>query len=104
MPEDPQLNLLMQVIDFVLPALTPYEFSLYVLLLRRSHLSTGTAQVQIGKRTLAELFGQGTQSAKPQLPTGFGCFEEAESKGVYRCGTDHARRNNLPSSPAAGDS
>jgi len=81
-----QFHLLMQVIDFVLPVLTPYEFSLYVLLLRRSHLSTGTAQVQIGKRTLAEQFGQGTQSSKPNYQQISEVLKRLEAKGYISVG------------------
>jgi hypothetical protein len=84
--DNPQLHLVMQVIDFVLPALAPYEFSLYLLLLRRSHLSTGTAQVQIGKRTLAELFGQGTQSSKPNYQQVSDVLKRLEAKGYIAVG------------------
>jgi hypothetical protein len=76
----------MQVVDFVLPALPPYEFSLYLLLLRRSHLGAGTAQVQIGKRTLAELFGQGTGSAKPNYNQVSEVLKSLESKGYITVG------------------
>jgi DNA-binding PadR family transcriptional regulator len=83
--DNSHLHLLMQVIDFVLPVLTPYEFSLYVLLLRRSHLN-GTAQVQIGKRTLAEQFGQGTQSAKPNYQQVSDVLKRLEAKGYIAVG------------------
>jgi hypothetical protein len=86
MSDDHQLQLLMQVIDLVLPALSPYEFSLYLLLLRRSHLATGTAQVQIGKRTLAEQFGQGTQSTKPNYQQISDVFKRLEAKGYIVVG------------------
>lgn len=45
-----------QFVDFLLPSLTPYEAGLYVLLLRKSHLS-GTQQIRIGKRTIAGNLG-----------------------------------------------
>jgi hypothetical protein len=86
MPEDNQLHLLIQIVDLVLPALPPYEFSLYLLLVRRSHLSTGTAQVQVGKRTLAELFGQGTRSAKPNYQQVSEVLKSLEAKGYIAVG------------------
>ena len=86
MSEDYQLPLLMQVIDFVLPALPPYEFSLYLLLFRRSHLASGTALVQIGKRTLAELFGQGTRSSKPNYNHVSEVLKSLEAKGYIVVG------------------
>ena len=86
MSEDPQLHLLIQIIDFVLPALPPYEFSVYLLLVRRSHLSAGAAQVQIGKRTLAEQFGQGTRSAKPNYQQISDVLKMLEARGYITVG------------------
>jgi hypothetical protein len=86
MSEEQQLRLVLQVVDYVLPALPPYEFSLYLLLLRRSHLSVGSAQVQIGKRTLADLFGQGTRSAKPNYNHVSEVLKSLESKGYLSVG------------------
>jgi DNA-binding PadR family transcriptional regulator len=86
MSNDEQLIVLKEVIDFILPALAPYEFSLYLLLLRRSHLETGAHNLQIGKRTLAELFGQGTRSAKPNYQQVSDVLNNLETRGYIRVG------------------
>lgn len=86
MTTDQQLLLLMEVIDFVLPALSPYEFSLYLLLLRRSQLETGVPHVQVGKRTLAGLLGQGTRSIKPNYNQVSEVLKSLASKGYIAVG------------------
>lgn len=86
MADDPQLVFLKEVIDFVLPALPPYEFCVYLLLLRRSHLQTGSPRLQIGKRTLADLFGQGTRSRKPNYQQVSGVLKGLEEKGYISVG------------------
>ena len=40
-----------------MPSLTPYEASLYIFLLRNSHLKNDTAEIRIGKRTIADNLG-----------------------------------------------
>jgi hypothetical protein len=51
-------------LDFVLPVLAPYDFKLYLYLMRQTHLASGSPdEVRVGKRTLARELGQGTQSA-----------------------------------------
>ncbi|MGK2876195.1 MAG: HNH endonuclease [Nocardioides sp.] len=53
-------ELLCDLTDHVLPGLPPYEFTLYVLLLRLTDFEGGEAQV--GKRTISSLLGKGTRS------------------------------------------
>lgn len=48
--------------DHVLPAVPPYEFALYVLLLRLTDFEGGA--VRIGKRTIAARLGKGTRSSR----------------------------------------
>lgn len=56
-------DLLRQVVDFVVPLLPPYETSIYLYLLRRSHLNEpASSSVRIGKRTIGEGLGKGTRS------------------------------------------
>jgi len=86
MSENEQLSLLMQVIDFALPTLPPYEFSLYLLLLRKSHLGSDASHVQIGKRTLAALFGQGARSTKPNYEQISEVLKSLEAKGYISVG------------------
>lgn len=56
-------SLLSDIVDFVLPLLPPYELSLYLLLLRRSHLATGEPTICIGKRTISQALGKMTRSS-----------------------------------------
>ncbi|ASL16253.1 HNH endonuclease [Mycobacterium intracellulare] len=53
-------NLLTILVDAVLPLLKPYEFSLYMLLLRHTNFDGG--EVRIGKRTISARLGKGTRS------------------------------------------
>jgi hypothetical protein len=55
--------LLIEVVDFVMPLLPPYETSLYLLLLRLSYLTTGELTICIGKRSIAQALGKGTRSS-----------------------------------------
>ena len=43
-----------QFVDLLMPALTPYEASLYVFFLRNSHIKNNSPEIRIGKRTIAE--------------------------------------------------
>ncbi|MDD4873469.1 MAG: HNH endonuclease [Dehalococcoidales bacterium] len=43
-----------QFVDFLMPALTPYEASLYIFFLRNSHIKNNSPEIRIGKRTIAE--------------------------------------------------
>ena len=61
--EGVNVDLLREVIDFVLPLLPPYELSVYLLLLRRSHLATGQPVIQIGKRSISQALGKMTRSS-----------------------------------------
>lgn len=49
------------LVDAVLPLLRPYEFSLYLVLLRATDFDGG--EVCLGKRTLSALLGKGTRSS-----------------------------------------
>lgn len=50
------------LVDAVLPLLRPYEFSLYLLLLRATEFRGG--EVRIGKRTISARLGKGTRSSQ----------------------------------------
>ncbi len=43
-----------QFVDFLMPALTPYEASLYIFFLRNSYIKNNSPEIRIGKRTIAE--------------------------------------------------
>ncbi|SPM35794.1 HNH endonuclease [Mycobacterium rhizamassiliense] len=55
-------ELLPVLVDAVLPLLKPYEFSLYLLLLRASEFRGG--EIRIGKRTISARLGQGTRASR----------------------------------------
>jgi hypothetical protein len=62
MDDDAAHDLLTTVVDVVLPLLKPYEFSLYLLLLRATEFHGG--EVRIGKRTIGARLGKGTRSSQ----------------------------------------
>lgn len=55
-------ELLGDMVDHVLPSVPPYEFALYMLLLRTTHFEGG--DVRIGKRTIGARLGKGTRSSQ----------------------------------------
>lgn len=55
-------NLLPTLVDAVLPLLKPYEFSLYLLLLRHTDFRGG--ELRIGKRTISARLGKGTRASQ----------------------------------------
>ena len=55
-------ELLETFVDYLLPLLTPYEASLYLVLLRLSHVVTHSPTVRVGIRTLSAKCGRGTRS------------------------------------------
>jgi hypothetical protein len=58
-------DLLAEIVDFVLPMLAPYETSIYLYLLRRSHLAEpSAAEVRVGKRTIGEGVGKSARSSR----------------------------------------
>jgi hypothetical protein len=60
MTEDTK-NIICDFVDLVMPSLTPYESSFYVLLLRLSFFDNNSFQVRIGKRSVAEQVGKSSR-------------------------------------------
>ncbi len=56
-------DLLLQVVDYVLPLLPPYQLSLYLDLLRHSR-QVGAPVVRVGKRTIGAGLGKSTRSSQ----------------------------------------
>jgi len=56
-------RLLEEIVDHVMAVLPPYETSVYLYLLRRSHL-VDSPSVRVGKRTIGEEVGKGTRSRR----------------------------------------
>ena len=55
-------TLIRDLVDYVLPELTPSEFQAYVFLLRNSHVA-GTESVRIGKKTIASRLGRAVRGS-----------------------------------------
>ncbi len=64
MEDRPKNQLSEEFVDFLLPLLKPYEATIYLYLLRRSHLGVGSPKIRIGKRTIAADCRQGTRAAR----------------------------------------
>ena len=71
-------QLLQEIVDYVVPTLPSYDLGVYLVLLKKSHLDSGTAQVRIGKRTLLAAlgrtdgkFGHLTERLKALMDAGF---------------------------------
>lgn len=62
MDDDGAPGVMPTLVDAVLPLLKPYEFSLYMLLLRATEFRGG--EVRIGKRTISARLGKGTRSSQ----------------------------------------
>lgn len=58
-----QGQLFREAVDYVLPLLPPYQFSLYLYLLRHSRMS-GFSQIRVGKRTIGAGLGKSTRSSQ----------------------------------------
>lgn len=56
-------DILDDLVDIVLPDLTPYEFALYVYLLRKSLAVGISGQIRVGKRTIAADCGRGSRGS-----------------------------------------
>lgn len=73
-------------VDFLMPELTPYEASVYLYLLRNTALKNSTAEIRIGKRTLALKYGRGARGAKTNYKHISKLLENLENKGCIRIG------------------
>jgi len=58
------LKIIKEFIDFVVPELTPAEAAVYLLLMRQTILENDSLETRIGKRTIAEKYGQGVRGTK----------------------------------------
>jgi hypothetical protein len=73
-----------QFVDFLIPSLTPYEATIYVILFRNSYLKEAL-YVRIGKRTLADRMGatRGTKTAYAHITK---LVTSLEEKGCLKIG------------------
>ncbi len=88
------LNVIKELVDFVLPDLTPYELSFYLFLLRKSHFEDGSSEISIGKRTIAYNCGKGTRADKANFAHVTRVLKSLESKGCIEIG-DTTRKGTL---------
>ena len=80
------INIIEQFVDYLLPELTPYEASLYVYLFRNSFLRNGTAEVRVGKRTIATGYGKGSRGDSTNYAHVSKILQRLEQKGCIRVG------------------
>lgn len=52
-----------QFVDLLLPELTPYEVTMYLFLLRNSHVKSGASEIRIGKRTISDSWARNSRNA-----------------------------------------
>lgn len=69
-----------------MPELTPYEASVYLLLLRNSHLNGSDDSVRIGQRTIGKLCGKGPRATSPSRTQILKVMASLEAKGCIRIG------------------
>ena len=74
-----------QFVDLLMPELTPYETSLYILFLRRSFLSDDMT-IRIGKKTIAKKYGKGSRGKKTNYAHVSKILKRLEVKGCIKVG------------------
>lgn len=79
-------DVISQIVDFVLPELTPYELSFYLFLLRNSHIKHGTPELRVGKRTIAQKCGRGTRADASNFAHVTKVLNSLEAKGCIEIG------------------
>ena len=81
------IDIIFDLVDYVMPDLTPYESSLYLLLLRLSVLHNGSSTVRIGKRRVGEQVGRSSRAAAPiSYAQVTDVFKSLEEKGCISIG------------------
>lgn len=79
-------ELISDLVDYLMPHLTPYETSLYLFLLRNSVLRDGSQEIRIGKRTITERFGTGSRGTKTSFAHITEVLKQLEAKGCVSIG------------------
>jgi hypothetical protein len=74
-----------QLVDILMPELTPYETSLYIFFWRSSFLN-GKTTVRIGKRTIAEKYGKGSRGDKTNYAHVSKILKGLEEKSCIKVG------------------
>jgi hypothetical protein len=79
-------DIFVEFVDYLLPELTPYESTMYLLILRRTLNEDGDMKVRIGKRTLAEMYGKGSRGEKTNYAHISKLLKGLEQKGCIKIG------------------
>ena len=82
------------MVDGLLPELTPYEATMYLFILRHTALSGGVPSLRIGKRTIAARFAKGSRGEKSNFEHITKLVKRLEAKGCLRIG-DTTREGTL---------
>ena len=86
MKESDPVDMISQIVDFVLPELTPYELSFYLFLLRNSHIKCGASDLRVGKRTISQKCGKGTRADISNFAHVTKVLNSLEAKGCIEIG------------------
>jgi len=82
------------MVDGLLPELTPYEATMYLFILRHTALSGGVPSIRIGKRTIAARFAKGSRGERSNFEHITKLVKGLESKGCLKIG-DTTREGTL---------
>lgn len=76
------------LVDYLMPELTPHETSMYLFLLRNSHLlnENPSPSVRIGQRTIAKRYGRGPKMSIPSRQHITRQVQVLEEKGCIQIG------------------
>lgn len=75
-----------QFVDYLMPHLTSYEATTYILLLRNSYIKNNSKEVRIGKRTIAANFSKGFRGGKTNYAHITKLVKGLETKGCIKIG------------------
>jgi hypothetical protein len=87
-------EIIAEFVDYLLPDLTPYETTMYLLLFRKSFLDNGSYEIRIGKRTLVDFYGKGSRGEKTNYTHISKWLKGLEQKGCLKIG-DTSRYGTL---------
>jgi len=83
-----------QLVDFLMPELSPYGVSLYLFLLRNSFIGNNSSTIRIGKRTIADKFVKAARGERSNYAHITKVLKELEKTGCIKVGD--VDRNDLP--------
>lgn len=86
MKKSDSTNIIIELVNFVLPELTPYELSYYLFLLGKSHFENRKSEIRTGKRTIAYKCGKGTRSDMANFKHVTKILKSLEEKGCIKIG------------------